>query len=62
MLPFGDFDAILSHALASLNLLVFGEKIEQDAESRRWQVVCSRRGGCFTLLTIYYAPSTLAAK
>jgi hypothetical protein len=62
MLPFGDFDATLSNAVAGLNLLVFGEKIEQDAENRRWQVVCSRRGGCFSLLTIYYAPSTLVAK
>jgi hypothetical protein len=35
MLPFGDFDATLSNAAAGLNLLVFGEKIEQDAENGR---------------------------
>ena len=35
MLPFGDFDATLSHAVAGLNLFVFGEKIEQDAKNGR---------------------------
>jgi hypothetical protein len=35
MLPFGDFGATLSHAVAGLNLLVFGEKIEQDVENGR---------------------------
>jgi hypothetical protein len=45
-----------------LNLLIFSDKIEQDGESRKWQVVCSRRGGSFSLLTIYHAPFTLVAK
>jgi hypothetical protein len=45
-----------------LNLFTFSDKIKQDAESRRWQVVCSRRGCCAPLLTICYAPSALLAK